>query len=62
MVNMGLNSPVSTRMGLFNQDREYVKYVWIKDHIEKIDFQDIFIAVVNWPISEFYRAFVCTMR
>ena len=22
-----------------------------KDHIEKIDFQEIFIAVVNWPIS-----------
>ena len=33
-----------------------------KDHIEKIDFQDIFIAVVNWPISEFYRTFVCIMR
>ena len=33
-----------------------------KDHIEKIDFQDIFSAVVNWPISEFYRAFVCIMR
>ena len=26
--------------------------VHTKDHIEKIDFQDIFIAVVNWPILE----------
>ena len=33
-----------------------------KDHVEKIDFQGIFIAVVNWPISEFYRAFACIMR
>ena len=24
-----------------------------KDHTEKIDFQEIFIAVVHWPISEF---------
>jgi len=31
-------------------------------YIEKIDFQDIFIAVVNWPISELYGAFVCTMH
>ena len=28
-----------------------------KDHIEKIDFQEIFIAVVNWPNSELYGAF-----
>ena len=34
----------------------------IKDHIEKIDFQEIFIAVVNWPISEFFWAFVCIIR
>ena len=33
-----------------------------KDLIEKIDFQDIFIAVVNWPISELYGAFVCIMH
>ena len=33
-----------------------------KDHIEKIDFLDIFIAVVNWPISELYGAFVCIMH
>ena len=33
-----------------------------KDHVEKIDFQDIFIAVVNWPISELYGAFVCIMH
>ena len=30
-----------------------------KDHIEKTDFQEISIAIVNWPISEFYGAFVC---
>ena len=39
-----------------------IVYVCIKDHIEKIDFQDIFIAVVNWPISELYGAFVCIMH
>jgi len=33
-----------------------------KDYIEKIDFQDIFIAVVNWPISELHGAFVCMMH
>ena len=33
-----------------------------KDYIEKIDFQDIFIAVLNWPISELYGAFVCIMH
>ena len=32
-----------------------------KDHIEKIDFQDIFFAVVNWPISKLYGPFVCIM-
>jgi len=31
-----------------------------KDHIEKIDFQENFIAV-NWPMSEFYGAFVGTL-
>ena len=35
---------------------------YTKDYIEKIDFQDIFIAVVNWPIAEFYVAFVCIIR
>ena len=31
-----------------------------KDHIEKIDFQEVIFAVVNWPNSELYRAFfVC---
>ena len=33
-----------------------------KDHREKIDFQEIFIAVVNWPISEFHGVFVCIIR
>ena len=33
-----------------------------KDYKEKIDFQDIFIAVVNWPISELYGAFVGIMH
>ena len=36
--------------------------VLLKEHIEKIDFQDIFLAVVNWPISELYGAFVCIMH
>ena len=36
-------------------------YVLSKDYTEKIDFQDIFIAVVNWPISELYGGFVCIM-
>jgi hypothetical protein len=32
-----------------------------KDYIAKVDFQDpFFFAVVNWPISEFYGASVCT--
>ena len=25
-----------------------------KDHIEKIDFQELIFAVVNWPNSELY--------
>ena len=33
-----------------------------KDYIEKIDFQDPFFAVVNWPISEFYGVSVCIMH
>ena len=41
---------------------QYKKYYTkSKDHIEKIDFQEIFIALVNWPISEFYGAFVCVI-
>jgi len=27
--------------------------VWPKDNIEKIDFQELIFAVVNWPNSEF---------
>ena len=30
-----------------------------KDHIEKMDFQELIFAVVNWPNSELYGAFVC---
>ena len=30
-----------------------------KDHIEKMDFQELNFAVVNWPNSELYGAFVC---
>ena len=33
--------------------------VYTKDHIEKIDFQVLIFAVVNWPNSELYGAFVC---
>ena len=33
--------------------------VTTKDHIDEIDFQEPFFVVVNWPISEFYGAFVC---
>ena len=33
-----------------------------KDHIEKIDFQELIFAVVNWPNSELYGAFVCIMH
>ena len=33
-----------------------------KDYIEKIDYQELFIAVVNWPNSELYGAFVCIMH
>ena len=40
----------------------YIYIVYPKDYIEKIDFQDIFIAVVNWPIPELYGAFVCLMH
>ena len=29
-----------------------------EDHIEKIDFQDLIYAGVNWPNSELYREFV----
>ena len=36
--------------------------VGTKDHIEKIDFQELIFAVVNWPNSEFYGAFVCIIR
>ena len=30
----------------------------VKDRIEKIDFQELIFAVVNWPNSELYGAFV----
>ena len=30
-----------------------------KDHIEKIEFKELIFAVVNWPNSELYGAFVC---
>ena len=33
-----------------------------KDHIDKIDFQELIFAVVNWPNSEFYGAIVCIMH
>ena len=33
-----------------------------KDYIEKIDFQELIFAIVNWPNSELYRAFVCIMH
>ena len=33
-----------------------------KDHIEKIDFQELIFAVVNWPNSELYGAIVFIMR
>ena len=33
--------------------------IQFKDHIEKIDFQELIFAVVNWPNSELYGAFVC---
>ena len=40
----------------------YIYTVGTKDYIEKIDFQDIFITVVNWPFSELYGAFVWIMH
>ena len=30
-----------------------------KDHIEKINFQELIFAVVNWPNSDFCGAIVC---
>ena len=33
-----------------------------KDHIEKIDFQELIFAIVNWPNSELYGAFVSIMH
>jgi len=33
-----------------------------KDYIEKIDFQALIFAVVNWPNSELYGAFVYLMH
>ena len=36
--------------------------LFIKDHIEKIDFQELIFAVVNWPNSELNEAFVCIIR
>ena len=33
-----------------------------KDHIEKIDFQELIFAVINWPNSEFYGAIVSIIR
>jgi len=32
--------------------------VKIKDFIEKIDYQELIFAIVNWPILELYRAIV----
>ena len=40
----------------------YVQSLFTKDHIEKIDFQEIIFAVVNWPKSELYGAIVCIIR
>ena len=34
----------------------------IKDHKNKLDFQELIFAVVNWPNSEFYGAIVCIMH
>ena len=36
--------------------------VYSKDHIDKIDFQELIFAVVNWHNSEFYGAIVCIMH
>ena len=33
-----------------------------KDYIEKVDFQELLFAIVNWPNSELYGAFACIMR
>ena len=35
--------------------------IYKKDHIEKIDFQELIFAVVNWPNSKLYGASVCKM-
>ena len=35
-----------------------VMKVYSKDHVDKIDFQELIFAVVNWPNSEFYGAIV----
>ena len=40
-------------------DKYRQETVAAKDHIEKIDFQELIFAVVNWPNSELYGAFVC---
>ena len=34
--------------------RGFMYLSWTKDHIEKIDVQEHFFAVVNWPIPELY--------
>ena len=33
-----------------------------KECTEKIDFQELIFANVNWPNSELYRAFICIMH
>ena len=69
VIQQGNASPEPTAMekgfltaDLFSFMPQFVLKVVSKDCIEKIDFQDPFFAVVNWPISEFSGASVCIMH
>ena len=54
-------------LGNFYAVRYYISFLkkasgkcYPKTIPEEIDFQEPFFAVINWPISEFYGASVCT--
>ena len=51
---------ISAAHCLNNKERKKGK-VGTKDYIEKVDFQELIFAIVNWPNSELYGAFVGIM-
>ena len=55
----GFEPGTAMQLRYHNKSALKLYLVCTKDHIEKIDFQELIFAVVNWPNSELYGAFVC---